>query len=265
MPKNQIYSEGVENISVRPASGKDVLFINGNRDDALVIFPHKKHINIVGEENCEKCHSISGFDIVLYGLKEHNKTNFKLAGSHLAIPCQSCHLLNNTWSFRIKNEKCVYCHENVHGNTIDKKYFGDKNCEKCHTVNNWEVKDFDHDRTNFALLGIHKTISCSKCHIKTTFSGKKVHLFNLIRANCTFCHEDIHRKQFEKAGETKCDNCHDFNNWKAVNFHHDTTKFPLDGKHENVECSKCHKKVKTQKGEYTLYRIENYRCIDCHK
>jgi hypothetical protein len=52
--------------------------------------------------------------------------------------------------------------------------------------------------------------------------------------------------------------------WKPSLFgvkEHDTSKYPLRGKHAKVECSKCH----IPAGKDTVYKVKFELCTDCHK
>ena len=81
---------------------------------------------------------------------------------------------------------------------------------------------------------------------------------------CSSCHQDIHFKQFEVGGLTNCLKCHTFEGWKIANFDHNTTAFKLDGKHQNVACAKCHKKITDGQKTYVLYKIKEWKCENCH-
>jgi hypothetical protein len=82
---------------------------------------------------------------------------------------------------------------------------------------------------------------------------------------CINCHKDNHNRQFEKEGITDCKSCHDFEKWKTVKFDHNTARFKLDGKHQNVACYKCHKPIQTDQLTYIQYKMEDIRCEACHK
>ena len=40
---------------------------------------------------CERCHDVNGFRPARFGLEEHAKTGYPLAGAHLAVACDACH------------------------------------------------------------------------------------------------------------------------------------------------------------------------------
>jgi formate-dependent nitrite reductase cytochrome c552 subunit len=67
-----------------------------------------------------------------------------------------------------------------------------------------------------------------------------------------------------KNGVTSCTDCHGTENWKAALFDHKKSAFPLDGKHINVPCAKCHKPQQEGSVTYTRYKIKDFRCESCH-
>ncbi|MHB1686533.1 MAG: cytochrome c3 family protein [Ignavibacteriaceae bacterium] len=216
--------------------------------------------------DCKDCHSVDSFKITLYTTKDHNKIKFQLTGAHLAVPCQSCHYKDNVkaWHFRNIGLKCFECHENIHGTELTKKFMPDNNCTSCHVTDDWRKISFDHDRTNFKLLGKHKSITCVKCHAQKEESGKVVYKFVSLQSNCITCHRDIHFGQFNAGNNSVCENCHGFDNWKPVKFDHEKTGFPLKGAHEKVPCSGCHKEVNVNGNLFIKYKMEEFKCASCH-
>ena len=72
-------------------------------------------------------------------------------------------------------------------------------------------------------------------------------------------------KQFENNEVTDCNRCHDAMSFKpAIKFDHNKTKFPLDGKHKDVACNKCHKTIQDKEIAYVLYTIKDFKCENCH-
>ncbi len=221
--------------------------------------------NTVWGINCEECHNVDGFRPSLFSIEKHSKTDFPLLGSHLAYPCESCHLKTADWKFRIDGGKCINCHENVHGNTISDKYLIDNNCEGCHNVKSWNSITFSHSLTSFELEGRHNKISCGECHTSADTEGNIKFVFSSLSSRCQDCHEDIHLGQFQVEETTNCEKCHSFENWNPVKFNHETSRFPLEGAHKNVECGKCHK-LTLNKGNrsYTQYKFDDIKCANCH-
>ncbi|MCL4538657.1 MAG: hypothetical protein M1378_03515, partial [Bacteroidetes bacterium] len=63
MSGNRLHAEGIDQITVKPAtvvdSLCDTLCINGNRDDQFVEFSHEGHISRIGKDSCRVCHHLS--------------------------------------------------------------------------------------------------------------------------------------------------------------------------------------------------------------
>jgi hypothetical protein len=74
----------------------------------------------------------------------------------------------------------------------------------------------------------------------------------------------VHSGQFEKNGETSCNDCHVVNNWKPELFNHDNTGFNLGKAHEKLKCTACHEKNNTQTGSFIKFQTNKTKCADCH-
>lgn len=212
--------------------------------------------------DCSTCHNEQGFSPALFTIEEHNK-KFKLEGSHLALPCSQCHYKENNWKFRNIGSKCQDCHKNVHGKEISEKFLPENKCESCHQVKNWITITFNHNSTEFALLGKHQSVKCSSCHYPE-IDGKKEFRFVSLNKNCEQCHKDIHFGQFKVEGKSSCERCHTFNNWKPNSFDHSKAKFSTDGAHKKLECSKCHQKVIEKGNSFIIYKLKDFKCASCH-
>ena len=188
---------------------------------------------------------------------------FKLEGAHLATACFSCHLKEEKWKFANLGTRCIDCHENIHENVLDKKYLPDSDCKTCHSINFWKEITFDHNKTNFQLLGKHTRVSCRDCHFKEDEGTLKQQFSNLAQS-CENCHKDVHFKQFELQYENDCERCHTFENWTPEKFNHNDARFKLDGKHEGLQCVECHKTVDNLINNYILYKFEEITCASCH-
>ncbi|MCF8301720.1 MAG: cytochrome C [Bacteroidales bacterium] len=214
--------------------------------------------------DCAECHDVNGFEKTSFSIQEHNKTDFPLEGAHLATPCIACHKTGKKWDFANMGETCIDCHENIHDPYLDQSYYEDEGCESCHSVDMWSTIDFNHSITEFELQGAHREQSCRDCHFEER-NGNSMQRFSELNSECTNCHQDIHYGQFEKSGTTDCTRCHAFENWEASRFDHDNTLFPLDGKHEDVACYKCHEEKTIEGNTFTEYKIEEFKCEDCHQ
>ena len=232
---------------------------------------HKGQFAVQGiAPDCSQCHTPGGFTEFTYTVEQHNSGVFPLKGSHLATPCFACHKkaispTDTAWHFREIGRKCADCHQNIHKDLISEKYFPDASCNSCHTENRWSVISFSHEKTNFELSGAHAKKSCRDCHFKKESGGADRQQFRGLPVTCSNCHTDIHQKQFENNGVTDCSRCHDPVAFKpASKFDHGKTLFPLDGRHKDVTCNKCHK-VSPERGvNFVLYKIKDFKCENCH-
>lgn len=217
-----------------------------------------------GSPDCSDCHTTTGFDRSEYTLERHNRSQFTLTGAHLATPCFACHKRTNKWSFREIGEKCLDCHRDIHKPFLDEKYYGEASCESCHSTDSWGDIDFDHSETGFRLEGAHLDQACRSCHFRADEKGTIHQEFSRLQAACLTCHQDVHYRQFEKANDQYCLNCHGYSDWSADRFNHDRTAFPLEGKHREVACAKCHSPVVQGEITYIQYKIDDFSCESCH-
>ncbi len=215
--------------------------------------------------DCSSCHSTTGFDQSSFTIDRHNEMDFQLGGAHLAVPCTSCHKTQGSWIFRNIGLKCVDCHEDIHRNYINEKYYPASNCLNCHSAESWNnIQAFNHSSTSFPLTGTHATQSCRECHFKKDSMGNITQSFRDLPKNCSNCHNDIHFGQFELNDSTHCSRCHSTSGWNIDHFDHNSTDFVLDGKHKDLRCDQCHKYVTDGRNQYILYKIKDTRCESCH-
>lgn len=212
--------------------------------------------------DCSECHSESGFVPSFYSLEQHNKTVFPLTGSHLAVPCISCHFKENAWKFKNIGIECIDCHKNIHNNEISEKFYTGESCRNCHSINKWNTISFDHNKTGFILAGKHSEIKCRDCHTRENDPERQ--RFKSLEDNCTECHYDIHEGQFGAGSFDDCSRCHTFNNWKPDKFDHAGTKFNIEGAHSRLKCSECHKTATAGNKTFIKYKLEDFRCASCH-
>lgn len=230
-----------------------------------------------GSIDCERCHTVDGFRPSTYSLSDHNQCPFPLLGAHRAVPCVECHPSNfgdanqPTPRFTLKSDRCTDCHRDPHPGSLKTLFNNSEYCLNCHNNASWHQVTFDHDRTNFKLIGKHQNADCQKCHMPTVDAkGKRTFIFKGAAQVCSGCHEDVHQGQFRhlmpSGAETiDCTLCHDQQKWAPVRFdHRQNARFPLEGAHVNVSCSACHKKEIVGGRECVRYRPISYRCEDCH-
>lgn len=200
------------------------------------------HVLRFGDE-CEDCHSEKAWGKI--GFDHDRDTKYKLRHRHKYIDCEACHQAPSA-GFELKKD-CIACHKNrdVHREGLGKK------CEECHEPKTW-VYDlvFDHELTDYPLIGLHSITLCESCHL-----NKRYQLDNL---HCYACHEkqDVHKYRL---GES-CESCHTPNGWRQWVFDHENTDFPLKGRHLLVQCESCHKEKIKKISQIKVSR----KCISCH-
>jgi len=209
------------------------------------------HGRMKEEKQCNECHTDhKGRDarIVIFDPKklDHDtETDFPLKGAHLneKVQCKNCHLPEK--KFRDAPSACIGCHKK------DDKHKGGlgTDCAKCHSEKDWKTTRFNHDETDFKLLGKHVDVKCKSCHIDDKFKDTP--------KDCFSCHkkDDKHKAKFGP----KCETCHVERAWKEILFDHDRkTDYRLLFKHREVKCASCHK------GD--LYKDKlKMECNSCHE
>jgi len=217
--------------------------------------------------DCNDCHILEEkFTYTTYGFEEHNTSSFPLEGAHLATPCFACHVDEDHWSFRSIGQSCVDCHDDIHEEEINISYYPEQDCTICHNSDQWSDVSFDHQLTDWALTGAHVEVDCRSCHFETIANSNDYKQnFADLNSDCIQCHDNVHGDQFAVDNVTDCIRCHDTETWVPTNFDHNSTSFPLDGKHAELECAACHKPSLEENGDNIInYKIEKHECIDCH-
>ena len=226
---------------------------------------HKGDFVIQGKiRDCSDCHTVYGFQPSTFTISDHAQSKFPLNGSHLALPCQSCHYKNLEFHFKDIGLSCINCHQNIHGSEISEKFMPNSNCSECHGTNNWSKIKFDHNKTDFVLSGKHLNLKCNDCHLYDAGIDNKEFKFSSLKSDCISCHKYIHFGQFSSGEVSNCERCHAFDNWTPVKFDHNKTEFILEGSHLKLACSRCHKKVVEKGTLFIRYKIKNFKCADCH-
>jgi Zn finger protein HypA/HybF involved in hydrogenase expression len=136
----------------------------------------------------------------------------------------------------------------------------------------FKAEDFKHPRAPEFFGGQHAPAKCVGCHVRTPL--QKAHAVaaaappaNPPSMECRACHQDVHLGQVDAA----CDKCHaiDAPKFAAARFSHERVSFALTGKHQLIDCVKCHPKEmrKFPGGTGTAMRLRpmTNECRDCHK
>ena len=231
---------------------------------------HKREFEKDGvSPDCVQCHSLEkGFDYSLYTLEQHQETKFPLEGAHIATPCFACHVSEDDkrWTFQNMGTTCVECHQDIHDGYISEKYYPKDDCKTCHANDEWTSVNFDHNQTDWPLTGKHIEVDCRACHFNEITDNKSVTVqkFANLDTDCVSCHANVHGEVFAINGVTNCTECHVTDNWFPMRFNHNQTNFPLEGKHAKISCSACHEFANANGETEVVYKIQKFRCIDCH-
>ncbi|RLD26545.1 MAG: hypothetical protein DRI70_05510 [Bacteroidetes bacterium] len=118
----------------------------------------------VVNKDCFECHSDHhgrNFEMVRFDENNfnHNLTGYVLEGQHKVVDCKECHSPKFISSRDIKkrrntflglDQKCLSCHNDFHQKTLS------NDCMACHNMDSFKpVLNFDHDNTDYPLLGKH--------------------------------------------------------------------------------------------------------------
>ncbi len=218
--------------------------------------------------DCKECHSLQkSFDYTSFTIADHQNSNFPLEGAHVATPCFACHVdeASDRWTFVNIGTECIDCHKNIHEGYLDKRFIPNNDCASCHGTDTWDMVNFDHSLTDWPLTGKHNEVSCRECHFEISEKSEIIsQKFSNLDTNCASCHENVHSDNFEVNGITECSRCHVTTSWFPEKFDHDSTRFPLKGKHEEVDCHVCHEVKDAQREPAVIYKLNKLDCIDCH-
>ena len=206
---------------------------------------------------CTKCHSEHNgedFPLVKWDLKtfDHAQTGYGLEGKHSGLECNRCHkpervspreravikVKDLSRTFLGLSPSCSNCHQDEHKGQLG------PNCLQCHNYSDWKTisfSTFDHSVTRYPLTGLHAQVACQQCH--TPGQDKQPRYTGIAFGSCTDCHADPHRGGFSQT----CQSCHSTAGWNKISapalnrtFDHSQTKFPLLGRHAEVDCVQCH-------------------------
>jgi hypothetical protein len=207
------------------------------------------------KQDCAACHNEAGFKGTRF---DHAATRFPLVDKHAPVPCAGCHKSTSVGTARAASgsraatstpgsaldyrglaRACQSCHTDVHRGELG------ATCEACHSARTFAVTAFTHAKDRAFFRGAHTSVTCAACHTATfavpsrTSSPAARVGFVAAPVACASCHRDVHLGQ---VGAT-CETCHDVGVVKfgLANFTHRAAKFPLSGRHEQVQCAGCHR------------------------
>ena len=185
-----------------------------------------RHRGKLGSD-CAQCHDPSGFAPVTRIVFDHaQRTGFALVGPHAGVECAACHQGDNGRAMRlVATATCATCHAAGHGD------FG-PDCASCHRPDLAAFTDaaFDHlAKTSFPLERRHSGLACAACHPTGSVASA-------LTDRCQGCHVEPHGGQLGQV----CGDCHEPDRWRLARFDHDSTSFPLRGRHFVAPCGSCH-------------------------
>ncbi len=201
------------------------------------------HNGLYGEA-CQDCHLPKAWVRTTF---DHDRdTDYRLQGAHRGLACGLCH--RGALDEPLPRD-CFGCHQE------DDLHAGEQGqrCQDCHDPRAWvHPVIFDHDLTDFPLLGLHRVVPCEACHLSPEFAAAP--------SRCQRCHErDDERAHGGRLGED-CALCHTANGWTLWTFDHDRqTDYPLTGAHADLDCHACH--TQPVEGDIRL----PHDCIGCHE
>jgi hypothetical protein len=251
------------------------------------------HVNVHRasiREDCRACHNETTFRDAPFD--HFKRTAFALEGRHDGLTCRKCHtgisagevpLARRVVDFRGAVRACVSCHGDQDPH---KGEFG-RACDACHRPATFRMKEFRHPRAPEFYAGGHEKVSCEKCHVpgkalRPTRTGAAIVASAWSppppgkrtdappkgpSMECATCHTDVHLGQVGPA----CERCHavDGLRFAAVKFSHARSSFPLTGKHQSVECVKCHRTEErtfpSGSGKAMVLNPMGTQCQACHK
>jgi len=201
----------------------------------------------VGDSECASCHTEHegrNTNIVLLDESsfDHSFTDYELLGKHAEAICVDCHQPSD--KHRDAPLDCIGCHtdDNIHDDSLGTE------CAACHNEMDWIDVSFDHDTTDYTLIGGHLEAGCVDCHEDKSFQ--------FTPTTCIGCHsdDDVHDG---RSGD-QCENCHNPTSWTDSSFDHARdTDFLLEGSHALLTCDDCH-------SEDPFDDELDSECVGCH-
>ncbi|MDP2301195.1 MAG: hypothetical protein Q8N03_02065 [Ignavibacteria bacterium] len=217
-------------------------------DYANTVNPNHKTVGL--STDCKLCHSINQ---VAWTNSSFVHDIFPLIGGHKINDCFLCHSQS---SFIGLSKDCYECHKSDYVSAANPEHLTanfEKDCKACHSINSWVPATFDHNITRFPLTGKHTSASCQSCH-SGGYSGTAI--------DCYSCHRSDYENPLNDPNHITanfsqdCKSCHSTNGWEPATFDHNTTQFPLTGKHTTVSCQSCHS---------SGYSGTALDCYTCHR
>lgn len=198
---------------------------------------------------CQTCHSTNAWRPAQF---DHNTTQLPLTGRHASTQCQACHVNNN---YQLTYTNCYQCHQANYDLPTNPRHLLPAfahDCTPCHSTTAWLPSSFNHSTTGFPLTGRHISTPCNQCHVNNVYQN--------LPSTCWDCHSGDYLattdpNHAQRNFSHDCTQCHSTNGWDGGSFDHNTTNFPLTGRHVTAQCQLCH-----INGNYQLVYTDCYPC-----
>jgi hypothetical protein len=209
------------------------------------------HVSAGFPTDCTLCHTTSNWTSSTF----NHATVFPLVGAHATLLCAQCHVNNN---YTTVPTTCYGCHQADFTGAANPSHIAASfptTCDTCHNTSNWTTVTFNHTQyANYALTGVHATLTCIQCHVNNNYTATSTACYSCHQADFTGTTNPNH----VTAGfPTDCSLCHSTMNWTSSTFNHSTTAFPLTGAHLTIACATCH----VNNNYTTLPTV----CYGCHQ
>lgn len=214
--------------------------------------------------SCDQCHTENGFNRIKKRSFDHRLTEFDLRGSHRTTDCFACHKQDRDPlavfqdQMGIEEQNCISCHRDIHSPSQG------NDCAQCHSEKSFigvtNLSAFNHDNTNFPLVGLHTDVDCKSCHLESISQP-------IEHQNCFNCHEDYHQGEFNLAAEAyDCSSCHSEQDPFTESTYgikdHQSSSFQLEGAHMATPCFSCHY---NNDNNHWSFKSDDITCIACHR
>lgn len=201
------------------------------------------HVNLNFTENCTECHTTDpGWKPADY--RDHDVFSFPIySGEHKGEwdNCTDCHQTASDYA----QFTCISCHEHNRSDMDDEHndvggyIYDSQACLECHPLGNADDNSFNHNTSNFPLLGAHVNTDCKECHA-TGYQGTPV--------ECEACHLESFNQSTNPSHtmlglSTACAECHtEQPDWQPAAFPVHNDFYALLGAHNTVanDCALCH-------------------------
>lgn len=206
--------------------------------------------------DCQRCHSLTEWKTFEKKAFDHKLARYALTGKHTEVACEKCHTgTPPTWK-PLTFATCDSCHQDPH-----KGEFKKQACTACHSTANWEVapEAIKGNHPWLSLANGHARLACKGCHDKGNDKPPSKG-----RA-CEGCHKPVHLAKFGN----RCESCHAAIKWTGLpeavgRAHHDQTRYPLQQKHQTLDCAACHPKSKPAPQRWKNLAFDKCASAGCH-